>query len=172
MVEVAALVHQRLLFLGLGAHSGLSGLSSAGPRIPPAHTPTRFPASRLGCTDSVALFRGRLIEEALGLRVRVKIHLLWSPGLARKGTFSHRRRRRAGGSAAETGRRSPHRVAVQWVVAQTAAVFLHSVWMGIVGRSQQSRGPLRVQGLSAQIATFSGSTFPPTACCRGWPASF
>lgn len=112
VVEVAALVlqrliHQRILFLGLGlrAHGGLSGLPSAGPWSSPARAPTRFPASpgrRLGCTDSVAFLRGRLIEQALGLRVRVEIHLLWTPGLARKGTFSHWRRLRAGRSDAET----------------------------------------------------------------------
>jgi hypothetical protein len=98
VVKVAALFHWRLFFLGLWTHGGLSGQPSAGPRSPPTQTPTRFPASRgcrLRCTRSVALLQGRLIEQALVLRVRIEIHLLWTPGLARKGTFSHGRRARA-----------------------------------------------------------------------------
>lgn len=72
VVKVAALFHRRLFFLGLWTNGGLSGQPSTGPQSPPARTPTRFPASRgcrLRCTRSVALLQGRLIEQALILRV-------------------------------------------------------------------------------------------------------
>lgn len=61
---------------------------------------------------------------------------------------------------------------MQWAVAGTAAVFLHLVGVGVAEAEPAEQGASAGPGPLCPDATFSGSSFPPTACCRGWPASF
>lgn len=100
MVEIAAFVQWRGLFLGLGAHRALRRLPGAGPLRLPSSAPTRLPAPgprRLGPTDSGGLFRRSLVKQAFGVRVGVRAKLLGVPRFALKELVSHRRGMRGDG---------------------------------------------------------------------------
>lgn len=160
MVEIAALIQWRRLLLRQGARGNLVGLPSAGSLRLPSSAPTSFLARRLGRAGSWGLFRGRLVKQAFGFRIRVRTHLLRAPGFARKKIVSHWHRAQAGGSAG-SARLSPGWVWAQWAMARTAAVFLPLPWG--VGEWAESvgRGPLQDPlGLSDEALLFLA---PPSA---------